>query len=57
MNEFFTNLKSEAERNPTLAIVVGTALLTAAARFIDATGHAAGSRAYARAVNHRVNKS
>lgn len=54
MNGFLTNLKRQAEANPLAALAIGIALLTAASKFIDAAGHAAGSRAYARAVNHRI---
>ena len=50
MNQFLTNLKREAEENPTIAIGVGTALLAAAGKFIDAAAHAKGSRAYAKMV-------
>ena len=57
MNEFLNNLKREAEQNPILALGFGAALLTAMSKFIDAQGHAKGSRAYARDVERRIRKS
>lgn len=54
MNDFLNSLKREAENNPILALGVGAALLTAISRFIDASGHAKGSRAYARDVERRI---
>lgn len=53
MNTFLTNLKREAENNPTLTLIVGTALITACGKFIDASGRATGSRAFARDVARR----
>lgn len=54
MNRFFENLKREAEANPTLTIGIGTAFLAAAGKLIQAHGESAGSRAYAKQVNHRI---
>lgn len=56
MKKFLDKLKLQAEENPLLALVVGAGFLTAAGKFIDAAGHAAGSRAYARGVDHRIRK-
>lgn len=57
MENFLNNLKRQAEENPIAALVVATALLTACGKFIDAAGHNAGSRAYAKQVEHRIQKS
>jgi hypothetical protein len=54
MKKFVTNLKRQAEENPVATLIVVGLLLTASAKFIDAAGHAAGSRAYARQVNYRI---
>lgn len=56
MNKFLNNLKEQAEANPMAALVIGTALLTAAGRFVDASGAAVGRRAYARQVNNSIKK-
>jgi hypothetical protein len=56
MDKFVENLKRQAEENPIAALAVTAAVLTAAGKFIDAAGHAAGSRAYAKQVNHRIKK-
>ena len=48
MKRFIDKLKLQAEENPLLALGIGAALLTAAGKFIDASAHATGSRAYAR---------
>lgn len=56
MEKFLNNLKAQAEANPLGALIVTTALLTAAGKFIDAAGHNAGSRAYARQVDHRLKR-
>lgn len=53
-NKFLMNLKREAENNPMLTIAIGAAFITACSKFIDAAGHSAGSRAYARQVEHRI---
>lgn len=57
MNEFLENLKREASANPVVAIAVAAGLLTAAGKFIDAAGHAKGSRAYAKMVENSIKKS
>lgn len=54
MNKFLTNLKLQAEANPLAAMAVGTALLGAAGKFVDAAGAAVGRRAYARQVEHKI---
>lgn len=54
MKQFIENLKKSAEENPILAIAVGAGFITAVGKLIDAVGHAAGSRAYAKQVNYRV---
>lgn len=57
MNKFYENLKRQAEENPLAALVVGTALLTAAGKFIDATGATVGRAAYAKQVENSIRKS
>jgi len=57
MNEFLTNLRREAEANPTMTLAVLAGLLTAAGRFIDAAGHHKGSTAYAKDVERRIRAS
>ena len=57
MNKFLQNLQRQAEDNPMVALGVGVALLSAAGKFIDAAGHAKGSRAYARQVNAKIKKA
>ena len=54
MNRFFENLKREAEANPTITLGVGAAFLTALGKLIQAHGESAGSRAYAKQVQHRI---
>lgn len=53
MNRFMTNLKEYVQENPIIAIGIGVAAVTAVAKLIDASGHAVGSRAYAKQVNAR----
>lgn len=57
MNKFLENLKRQAEENPMAALIVGTALLTAASKFVDASGAAVGRAAYAKQVENSVRKS
>lgn len=57
MNEFLENLKRQATENPAGALVVGVAVITAISKLIDASGSAAGSRAYARDVERRIKKT
>lgn len=54
MNKFIENLTRQAEENPILAFGVGAAFITALSKLIDASGHARGSRAYARQINHKI---
>lgn len=53
MEKFLNNLKAQAEENPLIAIGVGVAVLTAAGKFIDAAGKAAGHRTWAKEVARR----
>lgn len=55
MAKFIDNLKRTAEEHPVATIAVAAMAVTAAAKLIDAMGHAAGSAAYAKQVNHRIN--
>lgn len=55
MNKFIDNLKRAAEEHPVATIAVAAMTVTAVAKLIDAAGHAAGSAAYAKQVNHRIN--
>lgn len=57
MDQFFANLKREAEANPTMTLIVVTGLLAAAGKFIDAAGHHKGSTAYAKMVENSIRKS
>lgn len=54
---FLQQLGRQAEENPMAAIGIGTALLMAVGKVIQAWGESAGSRAYARDVNRRVRLS
>jgi hypothetical protein len=54
MKRFIDNLKRQAEENPILALGIGAAVITAISKFIDASGRAAGSQAYARQVDYRI---
>lgn len=54
-NKFLKNLAAEAENNPTIALGVAAAFLTACAKLVKAHGESAGSRAYARQVNYKLN--
>jgi len=57
MEKFLNNLMHQAEENPIAALAVAAAVFTGLSKFIDASGHAVGSRAYAKQVNHRIRKS
>ena len=57
MNEFLENLKREASENPVFAIAVCAGLLTAASRFINASGNARNSKAWAKEVDRRIKAS
>lgn len=48
-------IKQFWNEHPVETIVIGTAALAAAAKFIDAMSAAQGRRAYARQVDYRVN--
>jgi hypothetical protein len=52
--KILNNLIKQAEENPLLAIGVTTAFMHATAKVIDASGHRAGSRAYARQVDAKI---
>lgn len=54
MEKFLENLKREAEANPVMALAVGAALITAVSKLLDAHGHNAGSRAYARQIEYKL---
>jgi hypothetical protein len=49
-SRFVQNLKTAAEENPVVVIMATAALITATAKLVDAVGHNAGSRAYAKQV-------
>jgi hypothetical protein len=57
MKEFYENLKREAQENPILALGIAAGLLTGMSKLIDASGHAVGSRAYARQIDHKIKRS
>lgn len=54
MKKFVDNLKAQAEANPMAALVIGTALLTAASKFVDASGAAVGRHAYAKQIDAKL---
>jgi hypothetical protein len=56
MNDFLTNLQHQAEENPVVALGVAAALITAISKFIDSTGNARNSRAWAKEVQRRAMK-
>jgi len=56
MNEFFDNLKRQAEENPVLALGVAAGLITAISKLIDSSGNARNSRAWAQEVQRRAMK-
>lgn len=47
-------IKSEFEKDPVRTVVIGVAVVTAAAKLIDALSAAQGRRAYARQVAYRT---
>lgn len=47
MNELLTRFKTEAEKNPLLALAVGAGFITAVAKLIDAVGSVRSKNAYA----------
>jgi hypothetical protein len=53
-SKFVRNFVRFAEENPAAAIMLTAALIGATAKLVDAIGHNAGSRAYARQVAHRL---
>lgn len=53
MERFLTRLQGQAEENPMLAIAVGVAVLTAASKFINASGEAYGRRTWSKEVARR----
>lgn len=55
-SKFVRTLKHQAEENPVVVILATAALITAVAKLVDASGHAAGSRAYARQINAKLSK-
>jgi hypothetical protein len=57
MKKFVDNLKRNAQENPVQTLIVAALVLTAMAKFVESAGHAAGSRAYARQVDHRINRT
>jgi hypothetical protein len=57
MNEFLENLKKEASANPLVALGLAAALLTAAGKFIDATGSIKSKRAFAKMAQNAAKKS
>lgn len=49
-SRFVQTLKRQAEENPVVVLMAAAALITATAKLVDAVGHNAGSRAYAKQV-------
>lgn len=56
-SRFVQNLKRQIDENPVVVIVAVAAVIGATAKLINAMGHAKGSRAYAKQVDYRINKS
>jgi hypothetical protein len=57
MEQFFDNLKREAEANPVMAMAAAAALITAISKLVEAHGHHKGSVAFAKDVERRVRQS
>lgn len=57
MNEFLENLKKEAAANPMVAMGLAAALLTAAGKFVEATGSIRSKRAFAKMAENAAKKS
>lgn len=57
MNKVFARIKQEFETNPVQTIVVAAMALTAVAKVVDASSAAQGRRAYAKQVNHSINRN
>lgn len=55
-NKFIQNLKRAAEENPVAVLIATAAVITATAKLVDAMGHNAGSRAYARQVDAKLRR-
>lgn len=53
-SKFVRTLKQTAEENPVVVLMAVAAVITATAKLVDAVGHNAGSRAYARQVDYRL---
>lgn len=51
---FVQKLKYQAEENPVVVLMAAAAVITATAKLVDAVGHNAGSRAYAKQVAARL---
>lgn len=52
-SKFVANLKRQAEENPVLTLMAAATVITAVAKLVDAHGHNAGSRAYAKQINRK----
>lgn len=57
MDEFWKNLKREAEANPLMAAGIAAGLLTAAGKFIEAAGSVKSKRAYAKIAETAAKKA
>lgn len=55
-SRFVQKLKEQAEENPVVVLMATAAVITATAKLVDAVGHNAGSRAYAKQVSARLKK-
>jgi hypothetical protein len=54
MNKFWTNLKRQAEENPVVVLGVAAALLTGAAKVMDANNNRSNSKTYALETQRRI---
>lgn len=57
MNKFLTNLKTQTEENPMVALGVVAGFTTAAVKFIDVVSKAQERNAYAKNARTRAKKS
>lgn len=55
-SKFVQNLKQTTEENPVVVLMAAAAVITATAKLVDAIGHNAGSRAYARQVDAKLRR-
>ena len=57
MKKFIDNLKRQAEENPLMAIVVGIAAVSAAAKLLDASTERSRAATHSREIDRRIRNS